>query len=114
MDKQSRRQLVRDYKERRAPAGVFVVRCPATGEVWAGSTRDVDAERNKLIFGLRMGAHQNRPMQAAWNAHGEAGLSYEVVERIDDPDLTPRGLADELKARERHWLEALAAKRAAG
>jgi hypothetical protein len=114
MDKQSRRQLVRDYKERKAPAGVFAVRCAASGQVWAGATRDVDAERNKLMFGLRTGAHQNKPMQAAWSAHGEAGLSYEVLERIDDPDLTPMGLADCLKARERYWLDALGAGRAAG
>ena len=53
-------------------------------------------------------------MQAAWNAHGEPAFSFEPLERIDDEALTPLGRADLIKARERHWLAALGAKKAVG
>jgi hypothetical protein len=114
MDKQSRRQLVRDFKEKKAPLGVFAIRCAATGEAWIGASKNLEAQERSIRFGLRLGSYVNKPIQAAWNAHGEAAMSFEVLEAIDEPDLTPMGLADLLKARERHWIEALGAKKALG
>lgn len=114
MDKQSRRQLVRDFKETRAPMGVFAVRCLASGEVWVGASKNLEAQQRSLWFGLRLGSHINKAMQAAWTANGAEQMRFEVLEAIDEPDLTPMGLADLLKARERHWIEALAAKKALG
>jgi hypothetical protein len=114
MDKSSRRQAIRDYKEKKAAPGVYAVRCAATGEVWVGGSRNLDAQQNSLWFGLRTGGHANRPMQAAWTAHGDGAFSFEALERINDEDLTPLGRADLLKARERHWIAALGAKKAVG
>jgi hypothetical protein len=114
MDKQSRRQLVRDFKEKRAPLGVFAIRCVGSGEVWVGASRNLEAQERSMRFGMRLGQYINKPMQAAWNAHGEAAMSFDVLEAIDEPDLTPMGLADLLKARERHWIAALGAKKALG
>lgn len=114
MDKQSRRQLVRDFKERKAPMGVYAVRCAATGELWVGATKNLEAQQRSTWFGLCQGTYVNKPMAAAWKAHGEGAMSFEVLEAIDEPDLTPLGLADLLKARERHWIETLAAKKAVG
>ena len=114
MDKPSRRQAVRDYKERRSVAGVYAVRCAASGEVWVAGSRNIDAQQNSLWFGLKTGGHPNRAMQAAWAAHGPDGFGFEVLERLEAGELTPLGLADLVKARERHWLAALGAAKAVG
>ena len=114
MDKQSRRELVRDYKEKKTAAGVYAVRCAPSGDVWVSGSRNIDAQQNSLWFGLKTGGHFNRAMQAAWTAHGEAAFTYEVLERIEAEDMTPLGLADLVKARERHWQAALGAKKAVG
>lgn len=86
----------------------------AAGEAWVGATPNIDTHQNREWFGLRIGAHPNAAMQAAWNAHGAAAFSFEVLERIDDERLTPLGAADLLKERERHWRAALDAKKAPG
>jgi len=114
MTSQSRRALVRAYKEKKVAAGVFAVRCAPAGEVWVGGSRNIDAQQNGIWFGLRTGGHANKAMQAAWNAYGEAAFAFEVLERIADEALTPLGRADLVRARERHWLAALGAKKAAG
>lgn len=114
MDKQSRRQLARDFKEKRAPVGVFAVRCAASGEVWVGVSKNLEAQKRSLWMGMRWGQSFHRAMQAAWTAHGEVAMSFEVLEAVDEPELTAMGLADLLKARERHWIEALGAKKALG
>ena len=114
MDNQSRRALVRDYKERKAVAGVYAVRCVPSGEFWTAGSRNVDAQQNSLWFGLRNGGHINRAMQGAWAVHGEAAFSFEVLERINDEALTPQGVLDRLKIRQPHWLVELGAKKAVG
>jgi hypothetical protein len=114
MDRQSRRELIRDYKERKTPAGIYALRCAATGEVWVGGSRSIETQENSTRFALRTGGHGNRALVAVWRAHGEAGFSFEVLERIDTAEMTPLGVGDEIKARERHWQAALGAMKAVG
>ena len=114
MDKQSRRDLVRDYKEKKTVAGVYAIRCAANGEVWVGGSRNIGAQQNGSWFSLRSGGHPNNALQAAWAAQGVDALTFEILERIDDKDLSPMGLADAVKSRTRHWLGELKAQKAVG
>ncbi len=114
MDKSARREAIRDFKEKKTVAGVYAVRCALSGEVWVAGAPNVEPQHQRHWFGLRIGGHHNRTMQAAWNAHGSEAFSFEILERLDDEDLTPLGRADLIKARERHWLAALGAMKAVG
>src|SRR3954470_25027039 len=109
MDKLSRRQAVRDFRERKTARGVFALRCTATGQVWVSASRNLDQQPNSIWFGLRSGGFGNAAAQAAWREHGEAAFAFEVLEAFDDEDLSPIGRADLAKARAGHWREALAA-----
>ena len=113
MDKSDRRQLTRDYRDTARAAGIYALRCAAVSIVWVGVSRNIDAQENGVRFALRTGVHPNRELQAALRAHGPEAFAYDVLERIDEPDLTPLGLADLLKRRERHWIEALAGRKLA-
>ena len=111
MDKQSRREAIREYKERKTPIGIFSLRCMATGETWVGASRNLDGQRNSSFFSLRQGSNRNPGMQAAWKAHGgEEGFEFAVVELLEDEELGAICRGSWLKERERHWLEALAAR----
>lgn len=114
MDKTARREAIRDYKEKTPAAGVYAIRCAATGACWVAGAANVESQETRHGFALRTGGHPNRALQADWTAHGAEAFRFEVLERIDDPDLTPRGRADLVKARERHWLDALGARKLAG
>jgi hypothetical protein len=113
MDKQTRLQAVRDFKERKVARGIYAVRCAATGEVWVGASRNLDQQQNSIWFGLRSGGYINRAVQAAWRAHGEATFNFETLEEID-PDLGPVGQADALKTRLAHWQAELGAPKLVG
>jgi len=115
MDKQSRRDAIRDFKERKVTRGVFAVRCAPTGQVWVAVSRNLDAQQNSLWSGLRHGGYINRDVQAAWNANGgEGSLSYEVLEVFDDEAMSAIGRGDLAKARLAHWREALGARKLVG
>ena len=114
MDKSRRKELTDQYKERPKALGVFAVRCAVSGEVWVSASRKLDTQQNGLFFSLRSGSLPNAAMLAAYKAHGAESFSYEVLETVDTEGLTPIGVGDLLKAREKHWREALNAKAALG
>ncbi|MBR1164458.1 GIY-YIG nuclease family protein [Bradyrhizobium elkanii] len=102
MKTEDRKQAIADYKKRAAVAGVFALRCRATGEVWVGQALDLDKIENRIWFTLRMGSHRNAELQRAWTAHGADSLSLETLERIEDEELAY--VRDTLlKERVQHW-----------
>jgi len=105
MDK---KQAIADWKSRKTPRGTYSVRFAAGGPVWVDATPDLDAARNRLLATLRIGAHTNKYLQAAWNERGEAGFRYEVLEKLDD-DLSPMAWRDLLKEKKKLWMAKLKA-----
>jgi hypothetical protein len=114
MDKLSRREALRRYKETAPEVGVFAVRCTASGEAWVGASKNLGQQQNGIWFGLRTGGHPNRALQAAWRAHGEAAFVFEPVQVLDVKDLSPLAVDLMLKDAEAGWRERLGAAKVAG
>ena len=114
MDKQSRRDAIRDYKERKVLHGVYAVRCAASGGTWIGVATNVSQMQNRIWFALRQGGHPNPDLRAAWLAHGEAAFAFEVLEEIDTEDLGPVGRDTLVKARTAHWRAEFGAAKIVG
>jgi hypothetical protein len=114
MDNQSRRQAIRDYKERKVPVGIYAVRCAVTGEAWVGQSQNLPQQQNRIWFGLRQGGHPNPSLRAAWSAHGEAAFAFDVLETVDDEGLNPYARGNLLKDRDAHWRSALGAAKIVG
>lgn len=101
------REARKEYKLQKSPKGVFAVRCQATSEVWVDGSTHLDTQVNRIWLELRAGSHRNKPMQAAWNAHGEQSFAYEILETVDAG--TPALLLRDLLAERRiHWARAVA------
>jgi hypothetical protein len=77
-DMGDRRRRARQARDAFPPMGVFAVRDRTSGRVWMGSSRDVHARLNRIQFELRLGAHMDKQLQAAWQ-QDPARLSFEVV-----------------------------------
>jgi hypothetical protein len=107
--KADRKEAIRKYKERKAPLGAFAISCTATGEVWVGSSRNLEAIRNRHWFALRNGLCTEKPLQEAWNTHGEEKIQYEILEKLDD-DVSEFEVADLLKEKRRGWIAKLGAR----
>ena len=90
MDKTRRKEMVREYTERKQVPGVFAVRGP--GHVWTSTTRNLATAQNGIWFSLRQDGYINREMQALWNAHSEAAFSFEVLEEVVSDNLEIIGL----------------------
>ncbi|SFJ11821.1 GIY-YIG nuclease family protein [Bradyrhizobium sp. cf659] len=104
-----RKAAIAAYKERKTIAGIFVVRCTASGEAWVGQAPNLETIQNRIWFSLRQGNHMCRSLQAAWNAHGEASLTFGECERLEDEE-TAYVRNALLKERMLHWRAELKAE----
>ncbi len=109
MKNEDRKAAIAAYKERKAAPGIFAVRCLPTGGTWVGHAPDLATIRNRIWFTLDHGSHRSASLQAAWNTHGAAALSFEELERIEaDQPAYARDRA--LKDRTAAWMEELGAE----
>jgi hypothetical protein len=103
-----RKEAIRQYKELKIPQGIFAVRCRPTGAAWVDASRNLTASKNRTWAELRMGGHRDKPLQAEWNAHGEAAFDFEILETLEE-DVSAILLPDLLKGRKAHWVAQLQA-----
>lgn len=102
----SRKDAIREYKERPPNMGAFAIRCLASNRSWVGTSRNLTAAKNGAWFTLRMGMHRDQALQSEWNTHGEAAFEYDILEKLDE-DLAPMAVADLLKEKARVWAARL-------
>jgi hypothetical protein len=103
MSNTRKKDMVREYKERKVRPGIFVVRCVNDGTLWTGASRDLDSQQNGIWFQLKMGNHMNRALQQAWNSHGADAFTFEILEVIADENAEMIDLL--LKEREAQWRQ---------
>lgn len=108
MDPTRRKASLAAYKERKPAAGVFAVRCLATGDCWVGRAPDIDSIWRRLSFELAQGSCRQPALQAAHARFGAATLSFEPLERIEEESDYVRDRR--LKARLDHWRAELGAQ----
>lgn len=109
MKTEDRKAAVAAYKERKAVAGIYAVRCLASGQCWVGQALSLDTVQNRLWFTLRHGGTAPAAMHAAWRAHGADSFAFEALERLKEEELAfvrDRALRDRLA----HWRTTLEAE----
>jgi len=109
MQGEARKAAISAYKKRDDAIGIYAVRRRDSGEVWVGKSPNLDAIQNRLWFTLDHGSCTARGLQAAWNEHGAAAFTFEVLERLE-PEESAYIRNAILKERCAHWRETLGAE----
>jgi hypothetical protein len=106
MKSDDRKAALAAYKKRKSAAGIYAVRCAATGDAWIGQTLNLETIQNRIWFSLRTGGHPNRELQGAWAAHGADAFAFEPLEQLKEEELAY--VRDALlKERFIHWRSML-------
>lgn len=108
MSKDRKKAAIAAYKERKLAAGIYAVRCSATGQVWVGSTPTLDSTQNRIWFSLRHGGSPFPAMQQSWNEHGSDSFSFEKLEQLSEEE-SGYVLSSRLEERAQYWTEKLGA-----
>lgn len=110
MKREDRKAAIAAHKEKTPVAGIYAVRCTASGETWVGESRNLGAQETSLRFALKQLSHPNRELLAAAKAHGPEGLSFEVLEELAE-DETGTLQRAALRQKSTAWIEQLGAAR---
>lgn len=107
--KESRREAVRSFKERKPSVGIYSVRCLSTSSAWVGMSNNLEATQNRIWFSLRNRQHQEKSLQEEWNRCGEGAFEYAIIHRVAG-DVHPLELPDLLKALKSDYVVRLNAR----
>ena len=102
-----RKALLREYKEGRRPMGIYRVLNRTNGRALVGSSVNLPAILNRHRAQLEMGSHQNRALQADWQAFGADAFEFEVLDAHEPPDRPGYDPTGDLRVLEEMWLEKL-------
>lgn len=109
MQRDERKAAVAAYKERKTLAGIYALRCAATGGAWVGRAADVSTVENRVRFSLAHDSGLRASLKAALREHGAEAISFEVLERFGEDDI-PYARDTFLRERQEHWREKLGAE----
>ena len=103
----SQKEIKREYKERKKPSGIFLIKNTVNAKVFLGSCLNLEGVLNSQKFKLTTGSHKNSELQKEWKQYGQDKFSLEILEIVlfkEDPNFN---LDDELTLLEQLWLEKL-------
>ncbi len=88
MDKNRRKQLLEEYKNRKPEMGIISFRCLETGESFLGISKDTSTDFNSQRARLDTNYHPNKRLQELWSLYGAAGFELSVLKilKYDNPD----------------------------
>lgn len=109
MSKFDRKTAVAAYKERKVEAGIYGLRCQATGGIWVGRASDLSTIENRHRFALTHDPNLRASLKAAAKQHGPEAIAFEVLERTDTEEL-PYDRTQFLRDRLKYWWEMLGAE----
>jgi len=104
---ETKRALVRKYKDTVLPAGVFVIRNTLSGRIHVAGSLDVEGAMNRARFELGLRSHRNKALVRDWAAHGAEHFSFEVIGRVKERDDPAFDRAAELEKLLALWREEL-------
>lgn len=80
MDAKRKKELLLEFKNRKAEMGIVSFHCVPTGDHFIMGSKDTKADLNSNRFQLEMGNNYNRALQTLWNQHGSAAFTIGVLE----------------------------------
>ena len=86
MDKQERRKISAQYKERRQVGGVYAIRCTQTGKRVLLSTMDMPGSENRFRFAQSTGGCVHPKLSRDWDAYGGKAFAFETLETLEQKE----------------------------
>jgi hypothetical protein len=108
VEEKTRKDLVRQYNERKIVGGVYAVRNTRDGTVFLDASGDIRASVNRFDFSRKMGVCPIAKIKKDWDKLGPESFVFEILEEhVKDASRTDREFLDDLGALKALWGERL-------
>ncbi len=106
MEKQSKKEQILQYKERKVVGGVYAIKNNENGKMLLQSTADLHGIRSRFEFSLKTGSCIHTKLQNDWNKFGCGAFRLEILEELEKKeDQSSREFLEDVKTLEDLWRE---------
>lgn len=96
-----RREISKEYKDRRLVGGVYTITNTANDRYLLGHVADVASLRNRFQFAVTTGSTVDPRLRGDWTAFGAAAFRLDVLEELEQKqDQSQAEFMDDLKTLE--------------
>jgi hypothetical protein len=107
----SRKELVREYRERTQIGGVYGIRNKSTGKTLLQTALDIDKAPNQFEFSKITGSCVHPYLADDWVKYGAGGFELEILETLEKKETqTPEEFREDIRALESLWREKIGEK----
>jgi hypothetical protein len=103
----NKKQIIKDYKSQKQPAGIFAVHNVIDNKMFIGTSRDLPAVLRRFDFTLKMSSFPFDRLIEDYKKLGEKNFEIKVLDQLKIKDETEQEIDKELKALEEMWIEKL-------
>jgi hypothetical protein len=86
MDKQEKRRITAQYRERCRQGGVYVIRCRENGKRLLLSTTDMQGSINRFEFAQGSGGCVHPKLRPDWDRYGGKAFEFIVTETLEQKE----------------------------
>ncbi|MCL1948508.1 MAG: GIY-YIG nuclease family protein [Turicibacter sp.] len=83
MEKQTKKEITAQYKERDIIGGVYLIRNLESGKLFLDVDTNIGAIQNRFNFAVRTNTCVQMKLQKDWNAQKGQGFEFEVLETLE-------------------------------
>ncbi len=102
-----RKELIRQYKQKIVPMGIFQIRNLINGKIFVGSSKNLQNFANRHKFQLKLGSHKNKDLQDDYIKYGGVNFVFEIIDHLPEKEDPAYNYTRDLKVLEDMWLEKL-------
>ena len=106
MDKSKRKELIEQYKNKKATGGIYCIKCSVNNRTWLKATRDMEGQKNRYEFFFSTNSCPEPAMLPEWNQYGAKTFSFEILEELEQGETqTSKEFAEDLEVLLQIWME---------
>ncbi|MDD5017481.1 MAG: GIY-YIG nuclease family protein [Eubacteriales bacterium] len=83
MDKQSKKEILAAYKQRKVIGGVYTITNTANGKILMLMTTDIAGSKNRFEFSQKTGSCISFQLQDDWKQFGANAFSFDILESLE-------------------------------
>ncbi|BAH08256.1 GIY-YIG nuclease family protein [Clostridium kluyveri] len=105
MDGTSKKQIIKEYKQREIEMGIIRIYNTITGYCFVDISNNLYKPFEGIKFQLELGRFKSKQLQKDWNIYGQEPFKFDVVEKLKiDEDATNKQDKDDLEELLQLWI----------
>ncbi len=102
-----KKQITRDYKQQKQPAGVYAVHNKVDNKMYIGTSKNLPAVLRRFEFTLTMGSFPYQDLIDDYNKLGQDNFEVKILDELELKNETEKEITAELNLLEELWIETL-------